>query len=70
MSYDPYPLILAQRDRDRQIARAAEHRRHLWDRASVARDPFLRPIGRLLVRMGNALGADTEPTLFQPARPR
>jgi hypothetical protein len=70
MPYDPYALILAQRDRDRQIDSAAEHRRHMWHRASVARRPVLRPVGRLFVRLGHALGGDVEPTAFQPARTR
>jgi hypothetical protein len=70
MPYDPYALILAQRERDRQIDRAAEHRRHMWHRASVARRPILRAVGRLFVRLGNALGGDVEPAAFQPARTR
>lgn len=70
MPYDPYILMLAQRDRDRQIDRAAEHRRHMWHRAPVARRSVLRPVGRLFVRLGNALGADADPTALQPVRSR
>jgi hypothetical protein len=70
MPYDPYALIVAQRERDQQIERAAEHRRHVWHHAPVARRPILRPVGRLFVRLGHALGGDAEPPTLQPARSR
>ena len=70
MPYDPYALIVAQRERDQQVERAAEHRRHMWYRASAARRPMLRPLGRLFVRLGHALGGDVDANALQPARSR
>jgi hypothetical protein len=70
MPYDPYALILAQRERDRQIAHATEHRLARWHRVEVGRRPLLRPVGRLLVRVGHALDGDVDPSLMQPARSR
>jgi len=70
MPYDMYALILAQREHDRQIERAAEHRRHIWHRAPVARRPVLWPLGRLFVRLGRALGGEVDANTLQPARSR
>ncbi len=70
MPYDPYALILAQQQREEQIAHAAEHRLGQAARARLHRRPVLRHVGRLLVRVGHALGADADPSTLQPARSR
>ncbi len=70
MPYDPYALTLAQDDRDRQIARATQHRLARWHRAEVGRRPVLRSVGRLLVRLGHALDGDVDPSALRPARSR
>lgn len=62
-------LRLAQEHRARQVAEAAEHRLGLVARTDADRGSVRRTVGRSLIRLGRALGAEPEPTL-QPARPR
>lgn len=74
MSYDKYALILALEHRQRQMNEAADHHRGRLARVQAPRRQRLRPVGRLFVRLGRALGAETgpdlDPTLLQPARSR
>ena len=70
MSYDMYALILAQQQRELQIAHAAEHRLGQAAKARAEARPLLRPVGRLFIRVGRALGADTDAAALQPARSR
>ena len=70
MSYDKYVLKRAQEHRDRQLSDAAEHRLGRSAKVRARRRAPLRPVGRLFVRIGRALGADADPTALQPARSR
>jgi len=72
MSYEHYALILTQEHRERQMAEAAEHKLGISGRPVRGRRPMLRPVGRLFVRLGHAMGADGEPdqTTLQPSRSR
>jgi hypothetical protein len=74
MSYDKYALILALEHRQRQIDEAADHHRSRLARVHTPSRQPLRPIGRLFVRLGRALGAEPDTTLdqtlLQPARSR
>jgi len=74
MSYAKYALILALEHRQRQMDEAADHHRGRLARVHAPRRQRLRPVGRLFIRLGRALGAesslDVDPTLLQPARSR
>ena len=70
MSYDKYVLKRAQEHRERQVAEAAEHRLGRSAKVRARRRALFRPVGRLFVRIGRALGDDADPTVLQPARTR
>ncbi len=74
MSYDKYALILALEHRQRQMTEAADHHLGHLARVHAPRRQRLRPMGRLFIRLGRALGAeaspDVDPTQLQPARSR
>jgi hypothetical protein len=64
----PYDLALAHSVRAEQLAEAADHRRARSAALRAGSRGALAPIGRLLVRMGIALGG--EPTTLTPVRSR
>ncbi len=62
----PYDSTLAFHVSDERIQRAAEERRARSARRHQRQAGLLRPVGRLLVRLGLRLGA--EPVTRKPAR--
>jgi hypothetical protein len=62
-------LRLVREIRDRQIAEAREHRLGVAGRPAVGRPSIRRRFGRSVIRLGEAIAAEPEPTL-RPASPR